>query len=136
VPLAAALYEERSSPLRIMSPRLAMVTGAAIVVVAFVVIASAYLQLARARTTIIPYKTTTTIVESWTYSYTRNPIYLGLAAIYIGIAIFFNSFWPFILLPLVMLVMQRGVIEREERYLEGKFGIDYVDYKSRVRRWL
>ena len=59
-----------------------------------------------------------------------------MAIIYIGISLFFNTLWPFLLLPLVLIVIQRGVIDREERYLEGKFGGDYIDYKSRVRRWI
>lgn len=136
VPLAVALYENRSNPLAVMSPRFAMITGGAIVVVALILLVAAFIQFRRARTTIMPYKPTTAIVESWPYSFTRNPIYLAMAVIYIGIAIFFNSLWPFLLLPLVLLVIQRGVIEREERYLEGKFGSDYVDYRSRVPRWL
>jgi protein-S-isoprenylcysteine O-methyltransferase Ste14 len=136
IPLAVALYENRSNPLGVMSPRFAMITGGAIILLGLILLVAAFIQLRRARTTITPYRPTTAIVEGWPYSFTRNPIYLAMAVIYIGIAIFFNSLWPFLLLPLVMLVMQRGVIEREERYLEGKFGSDYADYRSRVRRWL
>lgn len=136
VPLAIALYENRSKPLEVMSPRFAMIVGGAIVLLGLILQVAAVIQLWRARTTLMPYRPTTAIVDSWPYSFTRHPIYLAMAVIYIGIAIFFNSLWPFLLLPLIMLVMQRGVIEREERYLEGKFGSDYVDYRSRVRRWL
>jgi protein-S-isoprenylcysteine O-methyltransferase Ste14 len=136
VPLAVALYEDRSNPLPVMSPRFAMIVGGAIALVGLVLLVAAVIQLWRARTTLMPYRPTTAIVDSWPYSFTRNPIYLALAVIYIGTAVFFNSLWPLLLLPLVMLVMQRGVIEREERYLEGKFGSDYVDYRSRVGRWL
>jgi protein-S-isoprenylcysteine O-methyltransferase Ste14 len=136
VPLAAALYEDTSHHLPVMSPRFGMIIGAVLILVALVIIAASFAQFARAHTAVMPYNPTTTIVESWPYSFTRNPIYLGLAIVYIGIAILFNSLWPFLLLPLVILVMHRGVIEREERYLEGKFGSDYLDYESRVRRWL
>jgi protein-S-isoprenylcysteine O-methyltransferase Ste14 len=136
VPLAVALYENRSNPLEVMSARFAMIAGGAIILVGLIILVAAFVQLRRARTTIMPYKPTTAIVESWPYSSTRNPIYLAMALVYIGIAIFFNSLWPFLLLPLVMLVMHRGVIQREERYLEQKFGSDYVDYRSRVPRWL
>jgi len=136
VPLAAALYEDTSHPLPVMSPRFAMITGVVIILAGLIVLFAAFVQLRRARTTIMPYRPTTAIVDSWPFSFTRNPIYVALALIYIGIAVFFNTLWPFLLLPLVILVMQRGVIEREERYLEGHFGSDYADYKSRVRRWL
>jgi hypothetical protein len=47
-----------------------------------------------------------------------------------------NALWAILLLPVALLVIQRGVIEREERYLEGKFGEEYLSYKARVRRWI
>ncbi len=62
--------------------------------------------------------------------------YSNLFVMYVGASVYFNTLWPFLLLPLVLIVIQRGVIDREERYLEGKFGDDYIDYKMRVRRWL
>jgi protein-S-isoprenylcysteine O-methyltransferase Ste14 len=136
VPLAVGLYENRSNPVALLQPRVAMIAGVVIIVVALVLMLAAVIQLRRARTALMPYRPTTAIVESWPYSFSRNPIYLAMAIVYIGVSIFFNTFWPFLLLPLVMLVMQRGVIEREERYLEQKFGGDYVDYRFRVRRWL
>jgi protein-S-isoprenylcysteine O-methyltransferase Ste14 len=70
------------------------------------------------------------------FRYTRNPGYLCLAMIYAGIAVLRNSLWTFLLLPLVLLVIQREVIGREERYLERTFGEEYLNYKRRVRRWL
>jgi protein-S-isoprenylcysteine O-methyltransferase Ste14 len=69
------------------------------------------------------------------FRYTRNPSYLALAIIYVGIAVLRNSLWAILLLPLVVLVMQREVIGREERYLERAFGEEYLDYKEKVRRW-
>ncbi len=97
---------------------------------------AAMIQFTRAHTAIVPNRPTTALVGRWPYSMSRNPIYLALAIVYIGVAFFFNTLWPFLLLPLVIIVIQRGVIDREERYLEGKFGSDYIDYKSRVRRWI
>jgi protein-S-isoprenylcysteine O-methyltransferase Ste14 len=70
------------------------------------------------------------------FRYSRNPAYLGLAMIYAGIAALRNSLWAILLLPLVLLVIQREVIGREERYLERTFGEEYRDYKARVRRWV
>jgi protein-S-isoprenylcysteine O-methyltransferase Ste14 len=68
--------------------------------------------------------------------YTRNPGYLALAAIYSGIAFLRSSLWAMLLLPLVLTVIQREVIGREERYLERTFGEEYLDYKGKVRRWI
>jgi protein-S-isoprenylcysteine O-methyltransferase Ste14 len=70
------------------------------------------------------------------FRYTRNPSYLALAMIYAGIAVLRNSLWAILLLPPVVMVMQREVIGREERYLERAFGEEYLDYKARTRRWL
>ena len=70
------------------------------------------------------------------FRYTRNPGYLCLAMIYAGIAVLRNSLWAILLLPLMVLVIQREVIGREERYLERTFGEEYLDYKRRVRRWV
>ena len=69
------------------------------------------------------------------FRYSRNPSYLALAMIYAGIASLRNSLWAILLLPLVVYVMQREVIGREERYLERTFGEEYLNYKGKVRRW-
>src|SRR5829696_4181585 len=70
------------------------------------------------------------------FRYTRNPGYLGLAMIYAGVAVRQNALWAILPLPLVLLVIQREVIGREERYLKRTFGEEYVSYKTNVRRWV
>ncbi len=70
------------------------------------------------------------------FGYSRNPAYLSLAMIYAGIAIVRNSLWAILFLPLVLIVIQREVIGREERYLERTFGEDYLSYRAQVRRWM
>jgi protein-S-isoprenylcysteine O-methyltransferase Ste14 len=70
------------------------------------------------------------------FRYSRNPSYLALAMIYTGIASLRNSLWIILLLPLVVMVIQREVIGREERYLERTFGEEYLAYKAQVRRWV
>ena len=76
------------------------------------------------------------LITEGPFRYTRNPGYLCLAMIYAGIAVLRNSLWAILLLPLVLLVIQREVIGREERYLERTFGEEYLNYKRRVRRWV
>jgi protein-S-isoprenylcysteine O-methyltransferase Ste14 len=56
--------------------------------------------------------------------------------IYAGIAVLRNSLWAIVFLPLVLFAIQHEVIGREERYLERTFGVEYLDYKARVRRWM
>jgi protein-S-isoprenylcysteine O-methyltransferase Ste14 len=90
----------------------------------------------RAGTNVDPYKPTTAIVTGGPYRITRNPGYLGFALVYTGIALLSSALWPLLTLIAVLVVIDRGVIAREERYLEKKFGAEYLDYKRRVRRWL
>jgi protein-S-isoprenylcysteine O-methyltransferase Ste14 len=77
----------------------------------------------------------TALVESGPFAYTRNPIYTALTLVYAGIATWRRAPVALALLAPLLCVLERGVVEREEEYLEGKFGDDYVAYKSRVRRW-
>ena len=83
-----------------------------------------------------PYKPVSHIATEGPFRYTRNPGYLSMAMIYAGIATIAKALWAILLLPVALLVIQRGVIEREERYLERKFGEEYLRYKAQVRRWI
>ncbi len=76
------------------------------------------------------------LVTSGPYRFTRNPMYLGMASLYAGIALAFGLLWSLALLLVVLVVIDRGVIAREERYLERRFGDEYRLYKQQVRRWL
>lgn len=90
----------------------------------------------RRRTAIIPYKPASCLVTSGIYRWTRNPMYLGLALIYVGVGGLLNSFAAILLLPLVIAIIQVSVIAREEAYLERAFGSEYIAYKRRVRPWI
>lgn len=90
----------------------------------------------RRGTAIIPYKPASTLVTTGIYRWTRNPMYLGMALIYVGVAALFDSLAALVLLPLVLATVQTQVIAREEAYLERAFGADYVAYKKRVRAWI
>src|SRR5215210_5788100 len=89
-----------------------------------------------ADTTIRIDKPVSSLVQDGPFRYSRNPGYVALAMIYTGIAVLRNALWAILLLPLVLYVIQREVIEREERYLERSFGEEYLNYKTRVRRWV
>ena len=89
-----------------------------------------------AGTNINPTKPTTALVTEGPYRFTRNPLYLSLTLVYGGISTLANTLWAALLLPFVLVVMRRGVIDREERYLERKFGEEYLRYKAQVRRWV
>ena len=90
----------------------------------------------RAETHIEPWKPTTKIISTGIYAYSRNPIYAGFCLVPIGMGVFLNSFWILIsFIPAAVLVYYMA-IRKEEAYLEKKFGEEYAQYKSKVRRWL
>jgi len=89
----------------------------------------------RAGTPVDPRKPATALVTTGPYRFTRNPGYLALALIFAGIAVLTGG-WALVMLVPTLLVIDRGVIAREERYLEGRFGDEYRGYRGRVRRWL
>ena len=90
----------------------------------------------RAGTNVVPYSPATALVTEGPYKFTRNPMYVGFTITYLGLALGLDSPLTLGLLIPCLLVMQWGVISREERYLEGKFGEPYRAYKRSVRRWL
>src|SRR3954470_17043556 len=92
--------------------------------------------LRRAGTNIKPTQPTTAIVKDGPFRFSRNPLYLSLTILHIGVALMFNSLILLLLLPPVLFVVHFGIIRREERYLEAKFGAEYLDYRRRVRRYL
>ena len=79
---------------------------------------------------------TDAIVRSGPYRFSRNPIYMAMLALHVGVGVWTDSVWFFVLAGLSALLLWWGVISREERYLERKFGADYLVYKAQVRRWL
>ena len=93
-------------------------------------------QMRRAETNVDPYKPSTAVVTEGPYRFTRNPLYLSMALIYGGVTALANALPAALLLPLAQAIMRHGIIEREERYLERKFGDEYLQYKARVPRWI
>jgi protein-S-isoprenylcysteine O-methyltransferase Ste14 len=110
--------------------------GAVLILIGAWIIISARRMMLRAGTAIRPTIPTTALVTTGPFRFTRNPLYVGATLIYVGIAVAARSLWAIALLLVVLAVMQRGVIDREEHYLERKFGADYVRCKERVRRWI
>lgn len=93
-------------------------------------------EMRRAETNVDPSKPATAVVTGSPFRFTRNPLYLSMTLIYGGIAAVANALPAALLLPVVLRLMRRGVIEREERYLERKFGDEYIEYKVKAPRWI
>lgn len=79
---------------------------------------------------------TTAIVTDGLFRFSRNPIYVSDLLLYVGLSLALNTWWALALTPVLVLIMNVGVIAREEAYLERKFGNEYLRYKQQVRRWL
>lgn len=114
----------------------ARIAGIALVAAAILLALSAEIRFARAGTSALPFRTTTAVVTGGPYRFTRNPMYLGLALLYVGLTLIAGYLWPLACLPLAILAVNRFVIPREERYLEKKFGEPYQRYRQSVRRWI
>lgn len=78
----------------------------------------------------------TAVVRTGPMRLSRNPIYLGFSLVQLGLALWTHSAWVLVMLIPPLALMQFVVIPREERYMEAKFGTDYLSYKSSVRRWI
>ena len=110
--------------------------GAALAAGGFVMIGMGTRRFVAAGTNIPPYLPTTALVVDGIYGRTRNPLYLGTTLVYLGLSVAAGSLWAIVLVVPLLWVINVGVVAREERYLERKFGDAYRAYKARVRRWV
>jgi protein-S-isoprenylcysteine O-methyltransferase Ste14 len=110
--------------------------GVSVILVAVVLFALCIREFQAAGTPVQPGRPTTVIIKTGPYRFSRNPVYLSLTLFQIGIGIWVNSVWILGMVVPTLVLMSYGVIAREERYLERKFGREYLQYKSSVRRWL
>ncbi len=123
-------------PIPLMAPWLARIIGAVLAIAAGAQAYWASRTMKRAGTNVLPSQPTLAIVASGPFRYTRNPMYLSLCLLHLGIALLINGVLPAAFLIPLALTLHFGVIRREERYLAAKFGETYLAYRRRVRRWL
>ncbi len=141
-PVVAIFYIIVAIMLGIFIPLLGELTrsvrniGFGLVAVGFLLGLAALIEFRKAKTTVLPHGSASNIISSGIFRFTRNPIYLGFLLMVIGFPLNYGSLWGIIAAPFFVVTMNRLVIEKEEAYLEKKFGERYASYKSRVRRWL
>src|SRR5215831_4500078 len=123
-------------PLHILPMTLARGIGVVCVLVSFPLAIATFRALSRAHTPVDPLKPTTALVTEGPFRYSRNPIYVALTLLYVGMALLINALWILLLVVPAVLVLRYGVIAREEAYLTRKFGDAYRQYRTQVRRWL
>ncbi len=115
---------------------LALTVGLIFVAVGFALAIRSVQMFRRAGTHVVPGEPATALVMTGPYRVTRNPIYIGFVLVYFGLSIVLTSVWILLLLLPVLVILQRGVVRREEAYLERRFGEAYRAYTKRVPRWL
>jgi protein-S-isoprenylcysteine O-methyltransferase Ste14 len=125
-----------AAPLPFLPRTLALPLGASLVVVAIGLFSYSVAKFRAAGTPVPARKPTTVIVRTGPYRFSRNPIYLAFSLLQLGIAIWANSLWLLATLVGAVALIHYVVIQREEQYLERRFGAQYLDYKASVRRWL
>lgn len=76
------------------------------------------------------------MLQSGPFRLSRNPLYVGLIALDVALALLAQSFWALAFVPVGVVALWWGAIRPEERYLSGKFGAEYEAYRTRVRRWV
>ena len=110
--------------------------GAGFIVAGLAVLAGPVFAFNRSETTIVPFEESSALVTSGMYRYTRNPMYVSMVLILIGVATLTGALTPFIVPALFVPVLNARVIRHEEAMLEERFGDEYRQYMQRVRRWL
>ena len=123
-------------PLHILPTTLARGIGVVCVLVSLPLAIATLRVLSRAHTPVDPMKPTTALVTEGPFRCSRNPIYVALTLLYVGVALLINALWILLLVVPVLGVIRYGVIAREEAYLARKFGDAYRQYTTQVRRWL
>lgn len=133
--LATGAVLEFAMPFPFLRGTLNAALGAGVVVLAIALFAYSVAKFHAAGTPVPARKPTTAIVRTGPYRVSRNPIYLAFSLVQLGIAVWANSLWLLATLVVAVSVINFIVIPREERYLEQKFGAEYLHYKADVRRW-
>jgi protein-S-isoprenylcysteine O-methyltransferase Ste14 len=110
--------------------------GAAMVIAAVAIALWARHTMEGAGTNVNPYQPALQLVGHGPYRFSRNPMYVAMMVGYVGVVLIINGLWPAVMTVPLAWIIQWGVVAREERYLEDKFGDPYRDYRRRTRRWL
>jgi protein-S-isoprenylcysteine O-methyltransferase Ste14 len=123
-------------PMPIFGYSMALSSGLALIACGVAIAIWGRRTMHAAGTNISPLRPSTALVTTGPFRFSRNPLYLALTLLYFGLTLAFNTWWGTVVLIPLLMIMHRGVVLREERYLEQKFGATYRTYRSTVRRYL
>ena len=134
----AAIYIQKKIPLSdtIFRMTALKITGVILLVIALFFLGKSLRQFRLTKNTAVLIKPASSLQTTGIYSISRNPMYVGLAILYVGITCFIGNWWHIVLFPLLLIIVQEYIIRREEKYLQLEFGQAYEAYKNKVRRWL
>ncbi len=133
---AAGFVMQKWIPVHVLPEAAARIVAGLCAGVAALLAASSFAAFGRRGTSALPIRPTTALATDGPYRFTRNPMYVSLALLHAAFALWFDIFWALVLLPAAVAIINFYVIAGEERYLERRFGEEYLRYKARVRRWL
>jgi len=119
-----------------LAPPVGYIVGTVLIVAGIGVTVSAGVSFRQARTPLLPFEQSTTVVTTGLYRLSRNPMYVGMAMTLLGIASLMGRLSPFLLVAVFVAIIHFRFVLPEEKFLEGLFGTEYLDYKKRVRRWI
>jgi len=134
--LAASYVLNRYVPVQTVVPEMIRYLGAVPVLAAIWIVGKSALRFRDRDTTVMPYERSTALVTDGFYENSRNPMYLAMLLLLVGVAWLFGSISSFLPVPLMYVVLRFRVIAMEEEMLEEAFGEEYLEYKRKVRRWL
>jgi protein-S-isoprenylcysteine O-methyltransferase Ste14 len=112
-----------------------IIIGVPLIAIGLAIAVMARRSFVQAGTNVQPWKPSLTLVTGGVFAWMRNPMYLGLGLLTAGVAIMLASGWTLVLMVPAALVLHYGVVLREERYLESKFGDKYRRYRESVPRY-
>ena len=115
---------------------IARVLGVVVFISAGVLAHLAHLAMKRVGTNVLPTQPTLALATDGPYRFSRNPLYIAAIGVYLGVTLWVNGLAPLLLMLPVMWLLHWGIVLREERYLNSKFGNAYQSYRQTVRRWL
>jgi protein-S-isoprenylcysteine O-methyltransferase Ste14 len=139
VALVAAIALEWLWPLHLLPPPFPLRTtlpGVVLTLASLALAVSGLRTFRRSGTNVDPRRPALKVIEAGPYRFTRNPMYLGIVGIQLGLALTFSLDWALFGAVLLGLVLHFGVVLREEEYMTAKFGAAYTEFRARTRRWL
>lgn len=139
IAVALGLLLDRLLPAYVLTVLLSfserIVIGGIVMVAGLALALPAVFAFRRANTHVEPWKPSSALVTDGIFRWLRNPMYVGATLLLVGFAVLFASDWTLVMTIGFALVVHFGVVKREERYLEAKFGDAYRGYKAQVSRY-